>query len=224
MNLFLRMVYLTALLGVFAAQSALAKEISAVVIHDSTQTYKSGAVIDPKDVFQLKQGDKLSIALSSGKTKTIEGPFSGKGADLDKSSSKIRNWKKLLADLTQREGPSNVIGGVRDLDASSILYLNEIPSQVFCVSPTHMLSTELNEREVRIKSNLTGISITLPPGKEVVWPNFYGSGKYSILNEDGLVTIETKILNEYSLSELVNNQCTAQYDQLLARIITNASN
>jgi len=200
---------------------AFAKEVSAIVISDSSLTFKSVQIIAPNDLLVLAAGEKLSIALSSGKTKTIEGPFSGNGNELSKSSSKVKSWRKLLADLTQREGPSNIIGGVRDINNAPILYLDDVPSYVYCIYTNQRISTERNERPISIKSAKTGISISLPIKREVLWPRFFDrNDKYLVRTAaNGAAQLDVKIIQSYSLAELNENECTHQYENKLAQII-----
>lgn len=200
---------------------AIAGEISAIVIHDSSEVFTSGESIAPEDRLTLEQGDKISVALSTGKTMTIEGPYSGVGKDLVKAPSKIKSWKKLLSDLTQREGPSNVIGGIRELSIIPPLNLSDIPEHSFCVAPTQIVSSKLSTREVKIKSSQSGIAITLPPGNKIAWPRFFDeSGKYMVFAEDGAKFLDVKIIAEYNLSSLHENACAEQYNRLLGAIIS----
>lgn len=197
--------------------------VSAIVINDSQGLYSSGDKIHPKDTIDLADGRELSLVFSDGQTKTILGPYNSLGTNLSKKPSKLKQWKKLIANIVMRKGASDVIGGVRGLDDLELyrLDLQKISAGPICAANGLVIENSSLTKTITIKNPNSGISVNLPAKTVISWPNFFtDTGPYLVLGGAiGGQKLDVKIISDYSLGNLDNDGCQAQFDNLLPKFV-----
>jgi hypothetical protein len=102
-----------------AAFAANAKQVSyeMVVLHAEGSSLQRGAVIDGNQALALKAGSKVTLVGSDGKTVTLQGPVSGKPADLAGTATGAKSPQKVVeilgALLSDETRSTKALGVVR---------------------------------------------------------------------------------------------------------------
>ena len=122
---------MAAILTVGVAFSATAKQktYEMVVLHTEGAALKRGAVIDGHQPLALKAGSKVTLVGADGKTVTLQGPLSGKPADLAGTATGAKSPQKVVeilsALMSNEQRSTKALGVVRSAGPATAKLPNE---------------------------------------------------------------------------------------------------